>query len=178
MDSYTETEIKVEIQETDLQEVRRRFEELGCRQKVVRTREENLLFDGPDKHLKNSGSALRLRQYGAKCLLTFKGPRVEDERLKIREEIETEVDDFQASKNVLERIGFRVCFEYGKYREKLQLQVGSEEVEICIDETPVGCFVEIEGSAASIEYVASSMGWTSAQYLNRNYIDLYRERLS
>ena len=103
MESCTETEVKVEIQERELQEVRRRFEELGCRQKVVRTREENLLFDGPDEHLKKSGSALRLRQYGSKCLLTFKGPRLEDERLKIREEIETEGDDRPVGPPVTER---------------------------------------------------------------------------
>ena len=178
MESYTETEVKIEIKEGDLPQVRRKLGELGCRQKAARDREENFLFDDPGGRLTSSGSALRLRRYGSRRLLTYKGPRVADERLKIREEIETEVGDFRVMKRLLESIGLKVCFEYDKYREKLSLEVDSESVEICIDETPVGCFIEIEGSPASIESVASRMGWTPSQFVNRNYIDLYRERLS
>ena len=69
-----------------------------------------------------------------------------------------------------------VCFEYGKYREKFDLAGADDSVEVCIDETPVGCFVEIEGSAASIEKVALDMGWSPDRYIVRNYVDLYSEQ--
>jgi adenylate cyclase class IV len=51
-----------------------------------------------------------------------------------------------------------------------------ESTEVCIDETPVGTFVEIEGSAESIEAIASEMGWSKDQFINRNYVDLYKEQ--
>ena len=43
---------------------------------------------------------------------------------------------------VLEELGFRVWFRYQKYREEF----AHEDVTVAIDETPVGTFVEIEGS--------------------------------
>ena len=176
MEIKTETEVKIRVSEEGLSSIRVKLRELGFLQKAERAKEENLLFDFSSGKLTESGSALRLRRYGSKQLLTFKGPRIEDARLKIREEIETGIDDFVVMRRILESLGMSTCFEYGKYREKFRLSDGTREVEVCIDETPVGCFVEIEGSASSIEEVAHALGWTPDQFINKNYIDLYKER--
>lgn len=172
----TETEVKVRVEKDSLPGIRQRLLELGFQQKAARAKEDNLLMDYSGGDLTESGSALRLRKYGQKRILTFKGPRIEDERLKIREEIETEIGDFQSMKKILERMGMVVCFEYGKYREKFSTPNRDDPVEVCIDETPVGCFVEIEGSADSIERVALEMGWSPDRFINKNYIDLYSEQ--
>jgi adenylate cyclase class 2 len=178
MDTSTETEVKIRVGSESLSEIRQKLFDLGFQLKAERAREENLLMDYADGNLTESGSALRLRKYGDKKVLTFKGPRIEDPRLKIREEIETEVDSFQRAKSILEALGMSVCFEYGKYREKLLRRGEKEDVEVCIDETPVGCFVEIEGSASAIEEVAKRMDWSKDRFINKNYIDLYREQQS
>ena len=80
-----------------------------------------------------------------KTLLTFKGP-VQNSPMKLREEMETVVGDGLLLLHVLEELGFRVWFRYEKYREEF----AHEDVTIAIDETPVGTFVEIEGSERGI----------------------------
>ena len=62
--------------------------------------------------------------------------------MKIREELETVVGDGLLLLRVLEELGFRVWFRYQKYREEF----AHEDVIVALDETPVGTFVEIEGS--------------------------------
>lgn len=172
----TETEVKIKVEKEALPGIRERLGGLGFQQTAQRAREENLLWDDSKGRLEGSGSALRLRKYGQKQILTFKGPRVEHSHLKIREEIETEIGDFHSMTRVLEAIGMVVCFEYAKYREKYQLSGDKGRIEVCIDETPVGCYVEIEGSAGAIDTVASDLGWTREQFINKNYVDLYSEK--
>ena len=45
--------------------------------------------------------------------------------------------------------------------------------EIEIDETPIGCFLEIEGDAAGIAAVASELGFTPADYIAESYAGLF-----
>jgi adenylate cyclase class IV len=49
-------------------------------------------------------------------------------------------------------------------------------VEVCVDETPVGCFVEIEGSKDSIQHIAQEMGLSRDQFINKDYVELYQQR--
>ena len=51
------------------------------------------------------------------------------------------------------KLGFRVWFRYEKYREEF----AHEDVTIAIDETPVGTFVEIEGSEQGIDHMAAAL---------------------
>jgi len=171
-----ETEIKIEITPDEMEEVRQRLKEFGLVKSTPRLQEENLLFDYSNHQLARTGCALRLRKYGEKSILTFKGPKKKDPLLKIRKEIESEVSDFNSIKNILEAVGFRVSFEYGKFREKYKSIDQSSPVEICVDETPVGTFIEIEGSREKIHEIASLFKWGPERFIQKNYIDLYRER--
>ena len=45
---------------------------------------------------------------------------------------------------ILENLGYRQVFRYQKYRESWRHR--GQEIEI--DETPIGCFLEIEGDEA------------------------------
>ena len=172
-----EIEVKIEVSEAELESLRVQLETAGFSKTATRQKEENLLFDFSDRRLTNSGCALRLRKYGDKKVMTYKGPRKADPLLKIREEIETLLTDFKAAQSIFEAIGLEVTFSYGKYREKYSLENESDPVAICIDETPVGNFVEIEGSRKNIERFAALFNWGPDRFIQKNYIDLYQERL-
>lgn len=173
-----ETEVKIRITEEDLERVRARLNELGARCVSPRAEEKNILFDFPERNLETTGCAIRLRTYGEKCTLTFKGEVQEDPRFKKRQELETSIEDPKAMIKVLEGMGMHVCFEYSKIREVYTLSVEKDDAEICLDETPVGIFVEIEGSENSIETLASHLGWTPDSFIRRNYIEMYLEARS
>jgi len=172
-----EIEVKIEVSAEELERVRSRLQEFGFTLTATRRKEENRMFDFSDRRLQNTGCALRLRDYSGKCIFTYKGPQKPDPLLKIREEIETSVADFDSIRRILEAIGLEETFQYGKYREKYARELASGPVEICLDETPVGCFVEIEGSRQGIDEIAGSFNWAPERFIQRNYIDLYRERM-
>lgn len=113
--------------------------------------EDNVIFDSPQATLRNAGCALRLRTARdvdtgkLRAELTWKGPRAPGP-MKIREEINTQVDDPQAARSIIEALGFRATVRYEKRRESWHL----DRCEVVVDELPVvGWFVEIESLAAA-----------------------------
>jgi adenylate cyclase class 2 len=171
-----ETEVKIRITQEELDPIRARLKELGARCLSPRTEEKNLLFDFTDRNLETCGCAVRLRTFGEEITLTFKGEVQEDPRFKKRQELETSVQDPQATIKVLEALGMHICFEYSKVREVYTLSVDQDQAEICLDETPVGTFVEIEGPESTIEALASQLGWTPDSFIRRNYVEMYLEQ--
>ena len=170
-----ETEVKIRVDEASLPLIRSRLLEIGAETGSERAHEENLLFDFPDSRLEREGCVLRLRAYHQEHLLTFKGKARENSRLKEREETETRVSDGSAARQLLSALGLEASFRYAQFREIFQLGLLREKVVVCLDETPVGTFVEIEGSAGAIDEVASLFGWTSDSFVRTNYVQLYEE---
>ena len=123
-----EIEAKVPLEVEDLDGVRSRLREIGARLSTPRLREENTLFDFPDGRLEKADSALRVRTFGRECLLTYKGRIREHAFLKLREEIETRVEDAAALTSLLELLGLRKSFHYWKFREiySVELPLGTE----------------------------------------------------
>ena len=74
--------------------------------------------------------------------------------MKLRDEFETVVGDGVLLLRIFEELGYQVWFRYEKYREEF----AHEDVIVAIDETPVGVFVEIEGSEGGITAMAAAMG--------------------
>jgi adenylate cyclase class 2 len=111
---------------------------------------------------------IRVRAECGKSRLTFKGP-AQPGIMKIREEIETVVGDAAVVLRVLEEIGLRVWFRYEKYREEFS----HEDVIVAIDETPIGVFVELEGSEVGITAMAESLDRTPADYIVESYRALF-----
>jgi len=171
---HIETEAKFEVARGELDKVRDQMIQLGAKPFAGPNTEENELYDFPDGRLARSGCALRLRSYAGQSLLTFKGPVQSDPLLKKREEIETHVEQGETLKRILGRLGMVVSFGYRKNREILLIEHGGQQLQVCLDETPVGCFVEIEGQAEGIKQVAARFGWT--EFITKSYVDLYLER--
>ncbi len=130
--------------------------------------QEDCLLDSADGVLRARRSALRVRMESGRAVLTLKGP-VQPSIVKVREELETIVADGAVLLRILEELGFEVWFRYEKYREEFAL----DDVIVAIDETPVGTFVEIEGSDRGIEATARALGRGPADYLLDSYRSLF-----
>lgn len=117
---------------------------------------------------------------GQGALLTFKGPTRGEEpghfrgagRYKIREEREIRVEDEAALARILGALGLRPSFRYEKYRSTYRLPRLSG-VTLELDETPIGDFLEAEGSRGAIDRSAALLGYQPADYITKSYGQLF-----
>jgi adenylate cyclase class 2 len=165
----TETEIKIRIQSA----------EDFCKQlngfspRIVSSRhfEDNHLLDFPDKKLQSAGCMVRIRYAKERSVITYKGPPKPEGIFKTREELETGLDDGVSAFQILERLGMQVWFRYQKYRREYSV----DTVIIAVDETPIGSFVELEGTERGIFDLAHRIGIEENQFLRNSYYSLYLE---
>jgi adenylate cyclase, class 2 len=141
----------------------------GATQTGGREFEDNVLFDLPDRPLTNRGRLLRLRRAGERAALTFKAPVEGEHRHKVKTEHETAVADPDAMLRILTGLGFEPVYRYQKYRSTFRLG----DVEAVVDETPLGTFVELEGSPGDVDRAAAAVGATPAQYIVATYRELH-----
>ena len=130
--------------------LRHRLALQGSRTTTQETLETNTLFDFEDSRLTKNGCALRMRSYGQMRLLTYKGPVQDDPLFKRRLELQTNVSDPDTMHQILASLGLEPRFKYSKIREIQSLTIGENRVEVSLDETPVGFFVELEGEPSTI----------------------------
>jgi CYTH domain len=86
-----------------------------------RVHERDVYYNAPDRDFGKTDEALRLRYTEAGCVLTYKGPKVKDFRLKAREELNTGVESGPVIETILVRLGYtRVAREgpRGLYRDR------------------------------------------------------------
>ena len=136
----------------------------------ARRLQEDSLLDTPDGRLRGRRSLLRIRMECGKSFITFKGP-VQPAAVKTREELETVGGDGPLLVRIFEELGFEVWFRYEKYREEFTL----EDVIVAIDETPIGVFVEVEGSEQGITDAARALGRGPGDYVVDSYHRLFME---
>jgi adenylate cyclase, class 2 len=130
--------------------------------------QSDVLFDTEQRVLSARGQVLRVRIEAGHSYVTFKSP-AEHPTLKLREELETGVDDGERLVTIFLRSGFRIWFRYQKYREEF----ARDDVIIAVDETPVGTFVEIEGSDRGIVAAVDALGRGPADYIVESYRALF-----
>lgn len=161
-----EREIKLRFDSADTA----RAAVLGLDATLVRARrlQSDIVLDTEDGRLSGVRSALRVRLEPDRSYLTFKGPP-QPSVMKLREELETLVHDGVLLLAILERLGFRVAFRYEKFREEYE----GHGVLFAIDETPVGTYVEIEGSDTGITQAATRLGRDESDYVVASYRTLY-----
>jgi adenylate cyclase class 2 len=164
-----EREIKLRFPSAD--EARRAILGLGATPLLGRRLQEDALLDTPDGLLRGKRSLLRIRMENGKSRITFKGP-VQPSTMKVREELETVVGDGDMLLRVFGELGLQVWFRYEKYREEFSY----EDVIIAVDETPVGVYVEIEGSERGIERAAAALGRSPADYIVDSYRGLFLQQ--
>jgi adenylate cyclase class 2 len=157
-----EREIKLAFASVD--EARAALGAAGAELKTARRLQDDVLYDTGSRDLYAKRSALRLRRDGDRAIVTFKGP-AEAGPMKMREEIETGVDDGDAIAAMFDALGYRKWFRYQKYREEYR----AAGVVAAIDETPAGVFVEIEGDERGILELAAKIGREPKDFILDSY---------
>jgi len=171
-----ETEIKFSVD--DIPAFSAQLAAAGFRLVTPRSFESNVLYDTAERQLRARTEILRIRNYDGQCVLTHK--RIPDsgvgqDRHKHRIETETQVSDGKALSTVFVSLGLVPVFRYEKWRSEWS----DGEGHCVVDETPIGDYVELEGTGPWIDRVAARLGVEPDKYLTLSYgrlFDLWREQ--
>jgi adenylate cyclase class 2 len=197
MGSNSKQEVEIKLRVTDISTLRRRLKQLLARKVYPRTYEYNTLYDTAKKGLARHGQLIRIRierpasESGRnahlrsnEAILTYKGPssagssrhtidnRRKKGRYKVREEVEVAISDGEQMRRILGALGLRPLFRYEKFRTTYALP-RIRNLKIELDETPIGTFLELEGSPSAIDRGAGLLGYSRAEYITRTYGALY-----
>jgi adenylate cyclase class 2 len=172
-----ETEVKIRI--PSCRALRLRLKQLGFLPIHPKAFEDNVLFDTPDRALRRVRAVLRVRRYGSRWTVTYKGTPQADPLYKSRLELESELDNPEAIQAIFHTLGLLPVFRYQKYRTHYALPGkkirGKPVFEVALDETPIGDFMELEGSRRAIDRVARKLGYSRSDYSTASYGALYLE---
>lgn len=130
------TEYEIRVLEINKEEIIKKLEELGAK--------ENGSFEQKryvyDLKPAENGKWIRLRTNGEVTTLTYKD--IVSDTIDGTKEIEIEVEDFEKTNELLEKIGFKSR----NYQENKRIQYILDNVEIDIDSWPmIPTYIEIEG---------------------------------
>lgn len=181
----TNREVEVKIRIDDIEMVRARLSRAGAKMHR-RVLEQNTLFETDGASLRRSGRLVRLRietlvlddrkpTGNVRGILTSKAPVAKrnaaaaPSRYKERFEREVIVLAPNDVRRQLLALGFRPRFRYEKYRTSYHLP----GVHIELDETPVGTYLELEGTPQAIESGARKLGFTPSDYSTDTYYGVY-----
>jgi adenylate cyclase class 2 len=179
-------ELEVKFFVPDLQVFARMLEGTSAQQTDPRVHEFNLRFDTPAGDLSRAYRALRLRQDRA-VRLTYKGPSVDSDGARLREEIEVKVEDFAKARRFLEVLGYQIWVIYEKYRTSYTMGINrdrvvrksqsgeDERVLVVLDELPFGNFVEIEGpTGKDLRTAAALLDLDWEAQVRESYLELFQ----
>lgn len=178
----TNREIEVKLRIGDLRQIIKDIRRLGARCDG-RVFERNTLYDTPDGDFRRSDMLLRLRvetparselvRAGKRrAVVTSKAPAPASarSRYKVKLEREVAVDSPEKWPATLRSLGFRPGFVYEKYRTTFRLP----GLHLDLDETPVGTFLELEGSPRAIDRAARALGFSPRDYIRGTYWDVFQ----
>ena len=167
-----ETEIKFRV--ANVGELVMRLREAGFRLDTPRAFESNVLYDTPDRKMRARTEILRIRNYAGRWTVTHKrlpdvGPGEDTHKHRI--ETETEVSNGEALVEVFKSLGLVAAFRYEKWRSEWS----DGEGHCVVDETPIGDFAELEGTADWIDRTAVRIGVNRQNYLTLSYGRLFEQ---
>jgi adenylate cyclase class 2 len=181
-------EVEVRYRVPDRHEVVAKLQQWGATLAADRT-DVDQYFNPPDRELKDSDEAFRLRRIGPGNFLTYKGPR-RDAETKTRTEIEVPLADGAEAaadmEDLLRALRFRPVVVVRKRRQVYRFTRGGYDVEVCFDDVErVGPFVELEILAGEDDYepakalllqTAAELGLTDRE--TRSYLGMVLEALA
>jgi predicted adenylyl cyclase CyaB len=148
----------------DLSARRKQIEQAGAKL-TYEGRLVDRRYDIESRELADRDEVLRVRRYesggSAKTFLDWKGRTETQGAYKIREEVSTLVDDFAATEQILDKVGFIVTMEID--REIAQYELG--DATIRFETYPrMDVLVEVEGEPDAIEQAIEALGMSRGQF--------------
>ena len=168
LDSMIEIEVKIKIDNPE--DFTKKIIDLDAVLERERRWEENTLYDFATKDLYKKNHALRVRKVNKKIFLTFKGATQKSRKFKIREEYETEVKNEKQLKKILKSLGLQPVFTYNKYRTVFR----KKRLKVCLDETSIGTYLELEGQQNEIVRFAEALKLSKGDFIKKDYIQLIK----
>jgi predicted adenylyl cyclase CyaB len=168
-----EVELKAVVD--DLPGARKRLEKAGGKLSFEGKLSDRR-YDVESREITQRDEILRVRRYeapgSAQTYLDWKGPTEIQDVYKIREEVSTPVQDFDALNQILTRVGFVVAMEID--REIAQYTLGGATIRF--ETYPrMDVLVEVEGEPDSIEQAIEALGMARGQF-NSDRLPTFVER--
>ncbi len=143
---------------------------------VGEVEQKDTYLSHPNRNLAANDEALRVREEGGRCWLTYKGPK-RGGSVKVREELEVGFQSREALLELFERLGFLAVAQVCKRRRVYRCG----QVSICFDDViGLGRFVEIEIAEADdsgkagdlLAQVARRMGLDPRSAVTQSYLEM------
>ncbi|MER3430722.1 MAG: class IV adenylate cyclase [Blastocatellia bacterium] len=157
-----ETERKYRLNQTEAARIAAKLFEVNA-DFVGETEEENIIFAG--RPLSGKRAVVRIRRMPNVAILTYKRAIDGDQDFKQHIEIETGIEDADATEQILKELGLKRALVYEKRRKCWRLK----DVEVVIDRLPFGEFLEIEGAVAGIIEAEKILGAENLEYVRATY---------
>ncbi|PIR69915.1 MAG: hypothetical protein COU47_00585 [Candidatus Niyogibacteria bacterium CG10_big_fil_rev_8_21_14_0_10_46_36] len=165
-------EIEVKFKVRDFSSARKILEQRGAHM-IWKGMERSIFFDTRRRDLHKKNTIFRLREWDDHGVyMAVKTPSKQNsKKYKIKEEFETEADNFQKAEKMIRALGFVEDFSYEKYREHWKL--GDAFIEL--DRVGRLHFVEIESTKKNIDELVSILGldWKNAE--RRGYVKILKD---
>ncbi len=167
-----ETEIKFKV--NDLSGLAEKLKAAGFTLHTPRAFESNVLYDTPDRRMRARTEILRIRSYNGRWTVTHKRlpdnhPGVDTHKHRI--ETESDVADGRAFEEIFLALGLVAAFRYEKWRAEWH----DGEGHCVVDETPIGNYAELEGTAEWIDRAAARLGLSHRDYITLSYGRLFEQ---
>lgn len=163
----------------DLTGTRKRLEQAGAKL-AFEGKLSDRRYDVESREITERDEVLRVRRYEAqassKTYLDWKGPTETQDVYKIREEISTQVEDFESLEQILARLGFVIAMEID--REIAQYELGGATIRF--ETYPrMDVLVEVEGQPDSIEQAIEALGMSRGRFNSdrlANFVARFEQR--
>ncbi len=167
-----ETEIKFKV--ADLPGLAERLRAAGFTLHTPRAFESNVLYDTPNRSMRARTEILRIRNYDGRWTVTHKRlpqnrPGLDTHKHRI--ETESDVADGRAFDEIFLALGLTPAFRYEKWRTEWH----DGEGHCVVDETPIGNYAELEGTAEWIDRAAIKLGIGTGDYITLSYGRLFEQ---
>jgi len=133
-------EIESKFRSPGNDKIEKALAKIGAKKTAEETMED-VYFAHPGRDFGETDEALRLRKKSDGAELSYKGPRMNVERAKAREEINLRVDNALTAQRIVERLGFKEVCVVKKSRKSYTI----DKLRIDVDDVEgLGEFVELE----------------------------------